>query len=283
MPERVASLPRRGRGSQRRRRPARQRRRRWRPFLGGDEDRNSADAWAFAMAAVWRPFLGGDEDRNPGATLNQDRVDEVASLPRRGRGSQHRAEQAGSRSYDVASLPRRGRGSQPGAAGAPPARLAVASLPRRGRGSQLLRRQLLRAALTWRPFLGGDEDRNFGRIPGVSAVVWWRPFLGGDEDRNHTSMCSRSEGLMWRPFLGGDEDRNHVLDPSTVAARRVASLPRRGRGSQHHGHLGSVASRRVASLPRRGRGSQLLALGIRLLSQSWRPFLGGDEDRNSCS
>ena len=38
----------------------------------------------------------------------------------------------------------------------------------------------------------------------------WRPFLGGDEDRNQTVVTAISDAFAWRPFLGGDEDRNDV-------------------------------------------------------------------------
>ena len=42
-------------------------------------------------------------------------------------------------------------------------------------------------------------------------TVVWRPFLGGDEDRNaFISSRARLPG-SWRPFLGGDEDRNTEL------------------------------------------------------------------------
>ena len=92
----------------------------------------------------------------------------------------------------------------------------------------------MRQPVVWRPFLGGDEDRNTAErlwetqphrgVPSsegtriatrlvpdnVVMAAPWRPFLGGDEDRNRISAQRSASSPQWRPFLGGDEDRNHA-------------------------------------------------------------------------
>ena len=277
----------------------------------------------------WRPFLGGDEDRNQRANSQAHRGRIVASLPRRGRGSQPQGRLEGVEAAVVASLPRRGRGSQP------------------------CRKVVLDVDRVWRPFLGGDEDRNsvaaamaVRAVSGVpssegtriatdlalahaSPPCQWRPFLGGDEDRNCDTVTVERVTGTWRPFLGGDEDRNRVFVRVPVDECCVASLPRRGRGSQPNrspqrraastcgvpssegtriatvafrgdsqddpGGVPSSEGTRIATtvsrwpVRRRGcgvpssEGTRIATLSPPvwwLARSAWRPFLGGDEDRN---
>ena len=209
----------------------------WRPFLGGDEDRNVYDPSHMPVDCEWRPFLGGDEDRNSDRRCILLRMARVASLPRRGRGSQH--------SLTLPAMPAR----------------VVASLPRRGRGSQLLYSQVGLIVAS-----GGVPSSEGTRIATAFFLRGW------SRDQRVASLPRRGRGSQ------------HVGGVASVIDQLVASLPRRGRGSQLDSVRLAVLRAGVASLPRRGRGSQLhLRLHHGRIRREWRPFLGGDEDRNSNS
>ena len=159
----------------------------------------------------------------------------------------------------MASLPRRGRGSQRRLVDDPPRRREVASLPRRGRGSQQAQvadRNGL--GIVWRPFLGGDEDRNY------APVVWSAPPAGGVPSSEGTRIATRNRAAGCDPACVASLPRRGRGSQLVGLAVQtdggvVASLPRRGRGSQHPRVRNRSRAARVASLPRRGRGSQRVA------------------------
>ena len=65
--------------------------------------------------------------------------------------------------------------------------------------------QLMRG---WRPFLGGDEDRNWNSTTGTTPSGCGVPSSEGTRIATPTTRSELTDMDTWRPFLGGDEDRN---------------------------------------------------------------------------